>query len=89
LLNERRAGSAKKGIVPVWLGLVADIKLFGGHKGRRDPRRRDPVGAAIKAVAAAPVIDRIAALVLAGSAVVMVFAVAMLIGLLLVRMLRG
>jgi hypothetical protein len=33
------------------------------------------------------VIDRIAALVLAGSAVVMVFAVAMLIGLLLVRML--
>jgi hypothetical protein len=34
-------------------------------------------------------VDRIAALVLAGSAVVMVFAVAMLIGLLLVRMLRG
>jgi len=33
------------------------------------------------------VIDRIAALVLAGSAIVMVFAVAMLIGLLLVRML--
>jgi hypothetical protein len=32
-------------------------------------------------------VDRIAALVLAGSAVVMVFAVAMLIGLLLVRML--
>jgi hypothetical protein len=35
------------------------------------------------------VIDRIAALVLAGSAVMMVFAIAMLIGLLLVRILRG
>jgi hypothetical protein len=35
------------------------------------------------------VIDRIAALVLAGSAVVMVIAVAMLIVLLLVSMLRG
>jgi hypothetical protein len=35
------------------------------------------------------VIDRIAALVLTGSAVVMVFAVAMLIGLLFVLMLRG
>jgi hypothetical protein len=33
-------------------------------------------------------IDRIAALVLAGSAVVMVFAVAMLIGLFLVTLLR-
>ena len=33
LLNERRAGSAKNGIVPVWLGLVADIKFFGRHQG--------------------------------------------------------
>jgi bifunctional non-homologous end joining protein LigD len=33
LLNERRAGPAKKGVVPVWLGLVADIKFFGRHKG--------------------------------------------------------
>jgi bifunctional non-homologous end joining protein LigD len=32
-LNERRAGPAKKGVVPVWLGLVADIKFFGRHKG--------------------------------------------------------
>jgi hypothetical protein len=35
------------------------------------------------------VVDRIAALILAGSAVVMVIAVVMLIGLLLVTMLRG
>ena len=27
------AGPAKQGIVPVWLGLVADIKCFGRHKG--------------------------------------------------------
>ena len=33
LLNERRAGPAKKGIIPVRLGLVADIKFFGRHKG--------------------------------------------------------
>jgi hypothetical protein len=33
ILNERRAGPAKKVIVPVWLGLVADIKFFGRHKG--------------------------------------------------------
>ena len=33
MLDERRAGPAKKGIVPVWLGLVADIKFFGRHKG--------------------------------------------------------
>ena len=33
LLHERRAGPAKDGIVPVWLGLVADIKFFGRHKG--------------------------------------------------------
>jgi bifunctional non-homologous end joining protein LigD len=33
VLNERRAGPAKKGIVPVRLGLVADIKFFGRHKG--------------------------------------------------------
>jgi bifunctional non-homologous end joining protein LigD len=33
VLNERRAGPAKNGIVPVWLGLVADIKFFGRHKG--------------------------------------------------------
>jgi hypothetical protein len=33
LLNERRAGSAKNGIVPVWLGLVTEIKFFGCHKG--------------------------------------------------------
>src|SRR5215813_13549220 len=33
VLDERRAGPAKKGIVPVWLGLVADIKFFGRHKG--------------------------------------------------------
>ena len=33
LLDERRAGPAKNGIVPVWLGLVADIKFFGRHKG--------------------------------------------------------
>lgn len=31
-LDRRRAGSAKKGIVPVWLGLVAEIKFFGRHK---------------------------------------------------------
>ena len=33
VLNERRAGPAKNGIVPIWLGLVADIKFFGRHKG--------------------------------------------------------
>ena len=34
LLDERRAGPAKGGgIVPVWLGLFADIKFFGRHKG--------------------------------------------------------
>ena len=33
LLNERRAGPARNGTVPVWLGLVADIKFFGRHKG--------------------------------------------------------
>jgi hypothetical protein len=31
-LNERRAGPPKRGIVPVRLGLVADIKFFGRHK---------------------------------------------------------
>jgi len=24
---------AEKGVLPVWLGLVADIKFFGRHKG--------------------------------------------------------
>ena len=33
LLDERRAGTTRKGIVPVRLGLVADIKFFGRHKG--------------------------------------------------------
>jgi len=33
LLDQRRAGIAEKGVVPVWLGLVADIKFFGRHKG--------------------------------------------------------
>ena len=33
LLDQRRAGIAEKGVVPVWLGLVTDIKLFGRHKG--------------------------------------------------------
>jgi bifunctional non-homologous end joining protein LigD len=33
LLNERRAGPARSGIVPVRLGLIADIKFFGRHKG--------------------------------------------------------
>jgi ATP-dependent DNA ligase len=33
LLDERRAGPAKNGIVPVWLGLIAEIKFFGRHKG--------------------------------------------------------
>jgi hypothetical protein len=33
LLDERRAGPAQPGIVPVRLGLVADIKFFGRHKG--------------------------------------------------------
>ena len=33
LLNQRRAGPAMRGIAPVWLGLVADIKFFGRHKG--------------------------------------------------------
>jgi bifunctional non-homologous end joining protein LigD len=33
VLDQRRAGVAEKGIVPVWLGLVADIKFFGRHKG--------------------------------------------------------
>jgi bifunctional non-homologous end joining protein LigD len=32
LLNERRAGIPKRGIVPVRLGLVCDIKFFGRHK---------------------------------------------------------
>ena len=33
LLDERRVGPAKDGIVPVSLGLIADIKFFGRHKG--------------------------------------------------------
>jgi len=33
LLDERRAGPARKGIVPVRFGVVADIKFFGRHKG--------------------------------------------------------
>src|SRR5262249_36792124 len=33
LLDERRAGPAKQGIVPVWLELVADIRFLGRHKG--------------------------------------------------------
>ena len=33
LLNERRAGPAKKGIILVRLGLLADVKFFGRHKG--------------------------------------------------------
>jgi ATP-dependent DNA ligase len=33
VLDERRAGPAQNGIVPVWIGLVADIKFFGRHKG--------------------------------------------------------
>ena len=33
LFNERRAGPARKSIVPVRLGLLADIKFFGRHKG--------------------------------------------------------
>jgi bifunctional non-homologous end joining protein LigD len=33
LLDERRAGPARKSIVPVRLGLVAEIKFFGRHKG--------------------------------------------------------
>src|SRR5881227_96920 len=33
LLDERRAGPARKSIVPVRLGWVADIKFFGRHKG--------------------------------------------------------
>ena len=33
LLNERRAGLARKGIIPVRLSLMADIKFFGRHKG--------------------------------------------------------
>jgi bifunctional non-homologous end joining protein LigD len=33
LLDQRRAGIKERGIVPVWLGLVADIKFFGRHKG--------------------------------------------------------
>jgi hypothetical protein len=32
-LWERRAVLAEKGVLPVWLGLVADIKFFGRHKG--------------------------------------------------------
>ena len=32
LLNERRVAPPKRGIVPVRLGLVADIKFFGRHK---------------------------------------------------------
>ena len=34
VLDERRSGPANGGgIVPVWLGLVADIKFFGRHQG--------------------------------------------------------
>jgi hypothetical protein len=66
-----RAGPAKDGIVPVWLGPVADIKFFGRHKGGSIRDRCDPVGADCKPVEWA-VADRIAALVLVGSAVVMV-----------------
>src|SRR5438477_2774903 len=33
LLDQRRVGIAEKGVVPVWLGLVADIKFFSRHKG--------------------------------------------------------
>ena len=33
LLDERRAGPARKGIIPVRLSLMADIKFFGRHKG--------------------------------------------------------
>jgi bifunctional non-homologous end joining protein LigD len=33
LLDQRRAGLAVRGVAPVWLGLVADIKFFGRHKG--------------------------------------------------------
>jgi hypothetical protein len=33
LLDQRRAGPAVRGVAPVWLGLVADIKFFGLHKG--------------------------------------------------------
>ena len=33
LLNQRRAGPAVRGVAPVWLGLVAEIKFFGRHKG--------------------------------------------------------
>jgi bifunctional non-homologous end joining protein LigD len=32
-LNQRRAGPAVRGVAPVWLGLVADIKFFDRHKG--------------------------------------------------------
>lgn len=32
VLDERRAGPAKNGIVPMWLGLIAEIKFFGRHK---------------------------------------------------------
>ena len=32
MLDERRAGPAKNGIVPMWLGLIAEIKFFGRHK---------------------------------------------------------
>ena len=32
-LDQRRAGPPRKGAVPVHLGLVADIKFFGRHKG--------------------------------------------------------
>ena len=87
LLDQRRAGPATKGMVPVSLGLVADIKFFGRHKGGFDPRRCAAVQ--IAKPQRWVVVDRIAAFVLAGSAVVMVIAVVMLIGLLLVAMLRG
>jgi hypothetical protein len=33
VLDERRDGPARNGLVPVRLGLVADIKFFGRHKG--------------------------------------------------------
>ena len=47
-LDERRAGPAKNGIVPVWLGLVADIKFFGRHK---SGSIRDGVILSVQAVA--------------------------------------
>ena len=43
VLDERRAGPSTKGIVPVWLGLVANIKFFGRQKGGSIRNRRDPL----------------------------------------------